>query len=143
MRNQNTETKRWLRRKCHAPYARRFSCLHLQVLTCQWYSSLRTLISEKDEAGREGWLTEFKRRPFHFMQSTNPNDGDHLLPDVIPAFFCRRAGGFNSDEASSIVCIDTCRSGSSLSSCRKSSKKEKKRKETSCKSSIWHQVWKV
>lgn len=48
-------------------------------------------------AGR--WLTKRERRPFHFMKRTNPNNGNDLLPDVEPAFFRRRAGGFNRDDA--------------------------------------------
>ena len=69
------------------------------------------------------WLTERKRRSFQFMQSTHPNNGDHLLPDVVPACFRWRAGRFNRDDAGSLACTLIGRSGSFLNLFRKLPKK--------------------
>ena len=62
------------------------------------------------------------------MQCTNPNNSNHLLPDMKPTFFRRRAGGLESDDAGSFAHTYISRSRSSLNLSHLPFSKESKNK---------------
>ena len=68
------------------------------------------------------------------MQGTNPNDGNHLLPDVIPAFFRGRASGFDRNDTSSFAWISI---GHAARSIRFTKKRERENSRESDIDSHW------